>query len=162
MSLVELPFGLPGAIYRSAMPLGSFDPGGGLIAAYRAAGIATIVMLLPDEECLRRDNVDLRARYAREGFAVLYFPIVNYSVPYSIEATRELIGEIVDRAGRGERIAVHCYGGWGRTGIVLALLARAVCGYSGDQAIEWVRRSVPGAVETDEQESFVREFTFTE
>jgi len=39
----------------------------------------------------------------------------------------------------------------GRTGLFAACLARRVLGLSGEDAIRWVRRFIPEAVETSEQ-----------
>jgi hypothetical protein len=36
-----------------------------------------------------------------------------------------------------------------------ALLARALLGLSGEEAIQWIRRYIEGAVETTEQRQFV-------
>ena len=62
--LTELPFGLAGTIYRSPLPFSPvYDPKGELIDAYKAAGIAVVVMLTPIEDVVRMTGMDLRARY---------------------------------------------------------------------------------------------------
>lgn len=57
------------------------------------------------------------------------------------------------REGRG--IVVHCRGGLGRTGVVVARLL-VETGLSPDQAILMVRSARPGAIETWAQEQYVR------
>lgn len=160
MNLVDIPISLKGKLYRSPMPCGLFDKDCELLTRYREAGITTIVMLIPNQESLFRDDIDLLGLYRDEGFRVLYFPISNYYVPESAAATRELVDEIIAQATNGDNIVIHCYGGWGRTGTILALIARRLFGFSGPDAVSWVRRLVPGSVETEEQEQYVAEFTF--
>jgi protein-tyrosine phosphatase len=58
----------------------------------------------------------------------------------------------------GRHVAVHCRAGMGRTGMFAACLAREVLGLSGNEALVWIRRLVPGAVETRGQEDLVRAY----
>jgi len=58
----------------------------------------------------------------------------------------------------GERVEVGCAGGLGRTGTVLACMA-SLGGVPPGEAVAWVRANYrPAAVETAEQEAFVRRF----
>ena len=52
MSLIELPFGLPGRIFRSPMPFGPYDLHGEVYDQFHEAQIAVIVLLASDDECL--------------------------------------------------------------------------------------------------------------
>ncbi len=62
------------------------------------------------------------------------------------------------RAGRGEEVEVGCLGGLGRTGTVLACMA-TLAGVDTDDAVSWVRENYDArAVETPEQEGWVRWF----
>ena len=54
----------------------------------------------------------------------------------------------------GERLLVHCAGGFGRSGMVAAKLLAAL-GAPADQAVDTVRRARPGAIETDGQLDYV-------
>ncbi len=66
---------------------------------------------------------------------------------------------LLDRARAGQRVEIGCYGGHGRTGTALACLA-ILCGQAPGEAVGWVRAGYcERAVETDEQEAFVRNFT---
>lgn len=60
----------------------------------------------------------------------------------------------------GRDVYVGCMGGWGRTGLFLALLAKA-CGE--DNPVAYVREHyTPHAVETQKQASYVAAFDVTE
>lgn len=54
-------------------------------------------------------------------------------------------------------ILIHCRGGLGRTGTVSALLLKEF-GVSSDDAIRRIRSVRPGAIETPEQEEYVRRY----
>ena len=54
MSLTELPFGLPGCLFRSPMPLGPYDLHGEVYDRWCEEQIAVIVLLASDENVSRR------------------------------------------------------------------------------------------------------------
>jgi len=57
----------------------------------------------------------------------------------------------------GAKIVVHCKGGLGRAGTVASmLLLESRAASNGDDAMAKVREVRPGAIETQEQESFIR------
>jgi ADP-ribosyl-[dinitrogen reductase] hydrolase len=67
----------------------------------------------------------------------------------------ELWLKLNERLGSGGRVVVHCRGGLGRAGTVAALML-IECGESPERAIGRVRAVRPGAIETAEQERWVR------
>jgi hypothetical protein len=82
----------------------------------------------------------------------------DFGLPADGARAAEQIRGAFDRARRGERVEVGCAGGLGRTGTVLACMA-TVAGVPAAEAVEWVRANYePQAVETPEQEAFVRAF----
>ena len=148
--ITELPFGLPGRIYRSPMPFGSRDPRGELIAQYHERNIAVVVALAPAEEMRAATGRDLKACYQESGFELLHLPIRDYGIP-DRENLRRVISSIVQHAGSGRNIAVHCNAGIGRTGLIMACLTKEVMGFDSAEAIRWVRMFIPGALETQQQ-----------
>ena len=91
------------------------------------------------------------------GMRYLQLPIPDGSIPDSAWELRWIrespsIHSVLDRGGR---VCVHCMGGLGRSGLVTARLLIEF-GIPSEQAIRMVRAARPGAIETPEQEAYVR------
>ena len=157
MVLTELPYNLPGRIYRSPMPFSAFDVTGKLWDAFKHNRVGGVVLLAGDDECLRKSGRDLRAFYLSEGLVVVYLPIPDFGVPSKPELERA-VESALQHARAGVNLAIHCLAGVGRTGLFAASLAKRVLGLSGPEAVEWVRRYIPGAVEVREQYQMVMDF----
>lgn len=154
MLMTELPFGQPGRIFRSPMPFGNYDPGGVIYEAYHDNDVSVIVLLAEDHECKEKARRDLRALYTQDGFTVVHLPIVDFGIP-NAQALRVALDATVHEAQSGHHIAIHCSAGIGRTGLFTAFLAKKLFHLPGEEAIEWVRRCIFGAVETPQQRDFV-------
>ncbi len=79
MPLTELPFGLPGRLFRSPMPFGPYDLHGEVYDQFREEQITVVVLLTTEDECLHKTGRNLRALYLQEGLTVLYLPIPDFS-----------------------------------------------------------------------------------
>lgn len=78
--------------------------------------------------------------------------IRDFSVPKAAQVD-SVLADVVGHVVRGERVYVGCMGGKGRTGLFLALLAKA---FGVDDPVLYVRRHYyRHAVETTEQKQFV-------
>jgi protein-tyrosine phosphatase len=93
------------------------------------------------------------------GIEVLHLPIPDGSVPMDPEADdyRALIEDIAERLKEGQTVLAHCRGGQGRSGLVAASVL-VTLGHPAVGALELVRRTREGAVETPEQEDRVHFF----
>ena len=58
---------------------------------------------------------------------------------------------------QGQTVVVHCKGGLGRSGLVVAS-GLTTLGYSAEASLAIVRQTRPGSVETQKQEAFVAQF----
>ena len=90
--------------------------------------------------------------------AYLHRPIPDFEIP-----TKKDIGDIIEFFKHLQQIKpnvpiiVHCTAGNGRTGTVLASIIKIVDKKSAELAIKAVRDVNPLAIETPEQEKFVRD-----
>lgn len=155
MEFSQLPFDFPGNIYRSAMPYSSYDPEGRLIQTYQDNKISLVVMLAGPQETLRITGRNLSNEYWDQDYEVISLPIEDFDVP-ELDQVREAIQKILMHVQTGENIAVHCHAGVGRTGMLMACLAKIGMGYSAEDSIHWVRDHLPGAIEVPKQEQLVR------
>lgn len=142
-------FRYPGRVYRRDLDED--------LRMLRAAGVAVFVLLVEDAELSRWSDPGLVARAAAAGVTVLRHPMPDGQPPASLAEMHEILSEI--RSGRRHgNVAVACMGGVGRTGTVAAC-ALVEAGRSPEQAIATVRAvRHPSAVETADQERFVRSF----
>ncbi len=92
--------------------------------------------------------------------ATLQVPIADFKVP-TIEQANAALEFISANRIAGRTVVVHCQGGCGRTGTILALYLRQVRGLDGAESIAELRALEPCFVETKEQQDFVRDFVFT-
>jgi protein-tyrosine phosphatase len=159
MSLTELPFHLQGNIFRSPMPFGDHDIYGETFHEFEREKISVIVLLAEDKECEQKAGRNLRELYIRGGFQVIHFPIPDFGVPLK-EDLEHFAQKTIKCAKKGHNIAIHCSAGIGRTGLFAAYLAKQVLGLSGEEAINWVRQYIDGAVETDEQMQLITEYKY--
>lgn len=158
MVLTELPLGLPGRAWRSPMPFGAYDRPGQALHDFATVGVSTVIVLAGEDELRERTGLDLLALYRDSGLEVLHVPLADLGAPAPADRDRfaAALATALARLRAGRHLAVHCHAGKGRTGLFAACLARQALGLDGDAAIAWVRRLVPGAVETPAQEAVVR------
>ena len=156
--LTELPFELPGKVYRSPMPFGPYDRLNQVWPLYQDNGIRQVVVLVEKQEYLVQAQRDLPAFYTAEGLRAVHYPIPDFQVPDSQDGLGAAVDDMLSQAQNGENIAVHCLAGVGRTGIFLACMAKRHFDLVGQEAITWVRQFIPDALENPKQEQFVIAF----
>jgi len=97
------------------------------------------------------------ADFAHEPAQSLHLPIEDFSVP-TIEQVDQAIAFIRQNLGAGRVVVVHCLGGCGRTGTILASYLKKDRDISARQAIAQLRTISACFVETAAQERFVEQY----
>jgi atypical dual specificity phosphatase len=92
----------------------------------------------------------------RHGLTELHLPVRDFTPP-TLEQLEHAMAAIEDAIAGGQTVAVHCGGGLGRTGTLLAcyLVKR---GLGPEEAIARIRTLRPGSVETPQQEQAVKNY----
>jgi atypical dual specificity phosphatase len=126
----------------------SFGDCGEALAELRDRGIEALVSL--DEEGVPLHLV------AEHGLHYIHIPIPDFHPP-QLQQAEQFIAFAKAQRAEGRQITVHCRGGYGRTGTMLACYLISL-GKTADEAIDCVRSARPGSIETRAQERFVRDF----
>lgn len=126
----------------------SYPRRGRLERAIAASGITTVVNLhgRPHPSAFRE----------RSGHRELHLPVPDFAPPSPAQLAAG-VSAIRSALDAGERVAVHCGAGLGRTGTLVAC-SLVSTGLTTDAAIAEVRRRRPGSIETREQEAAVHAF----
>lgn len=89
----------------------------------------------------------------------VHLPIHDFDVPKDRTMVLFALKDTLQAALAGKQVYVGCMGGWGRTGLFLALIAKAV---GEEDPVTFVRKNyTPHAVETPEQKGYVATFDVT-
>lgn len=92
------------------------------------------------------------------GLREVHLPVKDFAAPSPSQIDRG-VRAILEARAVDERVAVHCGGGLGRTGTLLACYLAKAQGLGAEQALRRVRALRPGSVETPEQAAAVVEWT---
>lgn len=101
-------------------------------------------------------RIAVRAENIQPGDCEVHLPIRDFSVPEDDEAVVNAVRSAYQAAINGLPVYVGCMGGYGRTGLFLALLAKTA---GVPDPVTWVRYHYHRrAVETKDQEAYVELF----
>ncbi len=143
----------PGKLAFGPIPRGPED-----VRAVVGWGADLMVSLVTTADMARRDVSALPNWIKDAGLNWLHLPIEDYHAPDSAfdAAWRRGHGEkILDLLRSGGKVFVHCAGGLGRSGTIVArILIEA--GVSVDDAVAMTRKTRPGAIETPDQEAYLK------
>jgi ADP-ribosyl-[dinitrogen reductase] hydrolase len=127
------------------------------MSAIKGWGTSSLVTLMEDHE-FQQLGVRLLPFKAREHHLNwFHLPIRDVSIP-DIRFHERWLGIgmcLMDSLKEGGRVVIHCRGGLGRSGIVAALLL-IEASLDSRSAVDSVREARSGAIETIQQEAYVR------
>ena len=117
--------------------------------------VKIVVSLLPDKEKNKLGLDDFI--WSKEEVEYIQFPIGDFSVPpkKKFNELKKLISFIKENLMLSKHVLIHCNGGKGRSGMIAALVLKAM---KEKDPIKKVREKVIGAIETEEQEIFVKDW----
>jgi atypical dual specificity phosphatase len=116
------------------------------LAALSGSGVGLLVNLH------ERPHGPVRLR--RHGLREIHLPVKDFASPSPCQVERG-VDAILGALAAGEAAAVHCGGGLGRTGTLLACYLVSSEGLGAGEAIQRVRSLRPGSVETPSQAAAV-------
>lgn len=119
--------------------------------ALRLSGVRVIINLTDRPH----DHATLHAL----GLTEIHLPVPDFTAP-SPATLEAAIAGIAEAHKNDQAVAVHCLGGLGRTGTVVAAWLVSE-GRDPDEAIAHVRACRPGSIETSAQEQSIRTFART-
>ena len=142
----------PGKNLQNIFDLSSFSNDLQIIKKQK---VKIVVSLLPDKEKNKLGLDDLI--WSKEEVEYIQFPIGDYSVPpkKKFNELKKLISFIKENLMLSKHVLIHCNGGKGRSGMIAALVLKSM---KEKDPIKKVREKVIGAIETEEQEIFVKDW----
>lgn len=111
----------PGKLALAARPRGG-DWLEDEMAAWRRAGIDTVLSLLTSEEEQELDLKDEAREVKQEGMKFLSLPIPDREVPRAESDVRAAVEKLDADLSSGKNVVIHCRQGIGRSGLVAACL----------------------------------------
>lgn len=109
-----------------------------------------VVSMTTAEEMDRHNMGDLGAMLAGMDIAWTHFPVRDFGAPKATRNWAVLSAKLHTVLDAGGGVLLHCYGGQGRSGMVLVRLM-VERGWDARTALAEVRAVRPGAVETEAQ-----------
>jgi len=120
------------------------------LAALSANGVRLLVNL--------HDRPHDPVRLARYDLEEIHLPVKDFATPSPGQVERG-VNAVFEARTAGDAVAIHCGGGLGRTGTLLACYLASSEGLGAVESIQRVRSIRPGSVETRAQAAAVEAWT---
>lgn len=120
-------------------------------------GVKLLVALVEDAEIHPVAYEDIADAANLSGISSIRLPIVDFQAPASGQEQhwQAIRHEAQQVFSRGHSVAFHCLAGIGRSSMMAASLLIHL-GMTADEALDAIRRALPGAVETSAQLAYLR------
>uniref|UniRef100_A0A7C1T4J0 Phosphatase n=1 Tax=Agrobacterium albertimagni TaxID=147266 RepID=A0A7C1T4J0_9HYPH len=123
------------------------------VDALKATGIDLVLSLIQDTEY--PDLAAFAVAMDVNRLEWVRMPLAPGGVPGNVDEWPDIRAKLVGSIASGSVVAIHCWGGLGRTGVVAADLLMAF-GFTAEEAISHVREVRPGTIESQEQEFWIK------
>ncbi|HEY4385013.1 MAG TPA: dual specificity protein phosphatase family protein [Ktedonobacteraceae bacterium] len=118
------------------------------IAFMQTQGITRVLCLLPLRQLAAYDDLLGTYRQAFGQHNVLWIPIDDFHLAEEVQLIDQIVPFLAEAEQQQEKTVVHCSGGMGRTGHVLAAWLVSCRGMSNEEAITTVKRQGRNARES--------------
>lgn len=120
--------------------------------------VKNVISLITQDEMQLYGVPDLLNEYKQKNLTSKHLSITDQGIPTKEEV--KLLTAFMEKClSNREKVLVHCVGGLGRTGLLIACYLKEYKKLSSDEAIDLVRRSrSPRAIESVSQEEFVKNY----
>jgi len=116
--------------------------------------VNVVASIITHSELKQMNQYDFYDKIRKFGLESLEYSIHDKWVPNSVENFMKIVDKIVEYIRQEKTVLVHCNGGRGRTGLIVAA-SIILIGYSSDQAIQMVRTARTGMLRNPAQEVFL-------
>ncbi len=129
------------------------------LGTLQAAGAEALITLMPAEELARNQAARLPELCVQRGLEWFHLPVADEQVPledfdHAWAQAHARIGELL---ADGRRIAIHCKGGSGRTGLIAARIL-IDAGVPRAEAVERVQALRPKAIQHPAHAAWIAQF----
>ena len=119
--------------------------------------VSLLVSLLADEDIRSLGLQDGLPTVVGRGLELKHFPIVDFGLPEPV-AFRVLVSELCAALEQGTSIAIHCWAGLGRTGMLASCILKGL-GHPSEDAMQRVAAARGVTIpDTEVQRQFIHEF----
>lgn len=125
----------------------------------KTAGTSAVITMMPRHELAEHGVADIEAACTELGLQWFHFPVEDDAAPEHAFHTQwaQQSATILNLLSTGNTIAVHCKGGSGRTGLMVALLLRAR-GETLENATQSVQAIRPKSLQLTAHRDFLASF----